>query len=830
MPDPTERPGNGADGHTGDPMHAIPLILASLLAGPAPALTEDWPGFRGDGTGRAVSILARGDGPVALELRWKRDLGSGYAGIALAEGLLVTAFGDGEHDLVAALDPETGAERWRHALAETSPGNDGSHAGPIGTPAIGGGRVFALGPRGDLVGLGLSDGAELWRVQLVNDLGCEKPLYGYAASPALVADTLVLPVGCETGAVAGFDAATGAVRWRAGEDGFFAQSAVVAELAGRRQVVLLGEKSLFGLDPESGELLWSFAHEGAPGSEMGSLTQSPMPIGGDRLFLKHENASALVVQVSSDEQGWHVTREHQVKGLNRSYSPPTLWGEQAYGFTARFLSALDLETGELLWRSREPGDGFVLSSDGMLAVLTKEGSLHLGAASPVGWQELARLDLFEDLAWTPPSASGNGIYVRSFGEIARVDVERTAPAAHPDDAANALPASLAPLAAGLAGGGPAAAAVDAFLEGRRLPLIDGDEVVFLWRGEARDVAIAGHMIGMRREEQMRRLPGTDLWWWSTRLDRRARVNYLFYVDYEPTPDPANPLRTRSTILGNDMNWLREDPVPMSWFAMPEWPGLASEAPRPTARGRIEKVTLQVQPPDQPEAEPVAVEAHVWLPPGYDEGDQRYPVAFVHSPWARELMGWPETLDAIGGVRIPPLIAVLVEAPRMSGFSRAFVDQVVPVVDERFRTRRDAASRANVGMGPQSLLAAVVGLRHRESFGRLGLQTVLALDEELATIDGLLADEALAKDPLRVYLEWGHWDLNSPHENMDMRASARLLRERLEAHGIETVGGEVWDSTDVASWRNRTAILLEALFPLEGDQAPADLGAWLVPEP
>ena len=73
------------------------LVASILLATPLGATSGDWPSFRGpDGTGRAVEVLSPGEGPLALELRWKRDLGSGYSGIAVAEGLLVTVFEAGE--------------------------------------------------------------------------------------------------------------------------------------------------------------------------------------------------------------------------------------------------------------------------------------------------------------------------------------------------------------------------------------------------------------------------------------------------------------------------------------------------------------------------------------------------------------------------------------------------------------------------------------------------------------------------------------------------------------------------------------------------------------
>ena len=35
---------------------------------------------------------------------------------------------------------------------------------------------------------------------------------------------------------------------------------------------------------------------------------------------------------------------------------------------------------------------------------------------------MARLDLFSDLSWTPPSFADGSIFVRSMGEMARVDI------------------------------------------------------------------------------------------------------------------------------------------------------------------------------------------------------------------------------------------------------------------------------------------------------------------------------------------------------------------------------------------------------------------------
>ena len=114
------------------------LYSASL----APSAADvAWPTFRGaDGTGRAVEVLAPGEGALALKLRWKRDLGSGYSGVSVAEGLLVTVFESGDRDVVGAFDPATGEEHWRYDLAPAYPGHDGSANGAMSTPAIAAGR------------------------------------------------------------------------------------------------------------------------------------------------------------------------------------------------------------------------------------------------------------------------------------------------------------------------------------------------------------------------------------------------------------------------------------------------------------------------------------------------------------------------------------------------------------------------------------------------------------------------------------------------------------------------------------------------------------------
>ena len=54
-----------------------------------------------------------------------------------------------------------------------------------------------------------------------------------------------------------------------------------------------------------------------------------------------------------------------------------------------------------------------------------------------------------------------------------------------------------------------------------------DHVYFLYRGDAKDVAITADMIGARQEEPMNHIPGTDLFWYHVQLEPDAMITYRF---------------------------------------------------------------------------------------------------------------------------------------------------------------------------------------------------------------------------------------------------------------------------------------------------------------
>ena len=281
-----------------------------------------------------------------------------------------------------------------------------------------------------------------------------------------------------------------------------------------------------------------------------------------------------------------------------------------------------------------------------------------------------------------------------------------------------------------------------------------------------------------------------------------------------------------------MNWFRGDPVEMSWFAMPEWPGLSTSLPEPIARGRMETVELSVEPmpgDDGEEPEPIALEAQVWLPRTTTTATPGIRWLYARTA-ALEAGDWPQTLDAVVGRTVEPLLVVFVDPPRGRATEGSFATQIVPQIDALFRTRPDREARAVVGMGWGGLAAAVTAFtpRRRRRRGRRAEPV-----PGRRTADGA-ADQRHRRS--RTPPPWrcgsisngGKWDLTSPHEEMNQRKFSRWGWDLFTEKGWEPIGGEVWDSTDFASWANRTDVLLEALFPLE--DAGAKLARWRTGSP
>ena len=664
--------------------------------------------------------------------------------------------------------------------------------------------MFGLGPRGKLFALDLTDGAEVWSTHLVDDHGATKPHYGFTTAPILIDEVLVVEQGVEEGkAIAGFDPADGKLLWALGEDKINYQSPIIAKIGGKNQVVAVGDKKMFGIDAADGKILWEYEHQG-DGGAIGAGSAVPVPAGDGRFLLLNSSDGSKMVQVENKDGAYEITEAWANNSFRGTYVTPAYHDGHLYGMSGRIFVCVDAATGETRWKSRQPGDGFPTVVGDKIVVITKPGSLHVVEASPKGYNEIAQLDLFDEHSWSAVAFAGGHLFARSMNRLVRVDL---AAATEIAQAASWVGnTKFGSFLAKVEAVTDRKALIDSFMSGQKsFPIVEAPGIVhFIYRGEAEDVGIVGDLLGFRREDPMVRVPGTDLFYYSMRVEPSAAASYGFIVDYaeEPIPDPLND-NAASGLFGD-----------VSFFSMPGWNSLDYDKAAGNS-GTMETV----------EWESAAKEgqkrtAQVYLPAGYDASN-KYPVAYIHiGQQALEDGLMKNTLDHVVGKTVQSLIAVFIhfdeETPgdtRPPAYQTMVTEELVPLIDEKYSTIVSREGRVTIGSGRGANVALTTAFSHSDVFGGVGAQS--AAIGFFGPVPFAELVKGAEEQPMAIYFDWGTYHFRSPHEAWDMSVDSRKAWEMLREKGYRPAGGERPEGYGWRIWRAHSEELLASLLPLSG---------------
>jgi outer membrane protein assembly factor BamB len=392
-------------------------------APPSPSAVEaqrgvlDYPQFLGperNGVVRGVR-LARDWSARPPRLVWRQPIGPAWSSFAVAGDQAVTQEQRGEEELVVSYDLATGSARWFHAdrvrYATVVAGE-----GPRATPTVRDGRVYAMGATGRLNALDLHTGGRLWGKDVVADNGAESLQWGRSGSP-LVAGQLVIvnPGGPDGRSLVAYHKDTGERVWGGGQDRASYSSPLLAELAGRQQVVILNNGSVAGHDPATGALLWEHAWP----HEQPSVAQ-PLPLSGDLVLVSAGyGVGSKLFRVSEGAGGTlAATLVWESPRLKSKFANFVHYQGHVYGLDDGVMTCIEASTGERRWKSGRYGHGQVLLVGDDLLVQTEEGEVVLVAPDPGSHRERARFAALEGKTWNPPALAGRFLLVRNDREAA----------------------------------------------------------------------------------------------------------------------------------------------------------------------------------------------------------------------------------------------------------------------------------------------------------------------------------------------------------------------------------------------------------------------------
>jgi enterochelin esterase-like enzyme len=189
------------------------------------------------------------------------------------------------------------------------------------------------------------------------------------------------------------------------------------------------------------------------------------------------------------------------------------------------------------------------------------------------------------------------------------------------------------------------------------------------------------------------------------------------------------------------------------------------------------------------------------------------VAIIHGgAVARERGSLIETLDRLGDERIEPLLLVFVGSVAPLGahepYAAMVADELIPYLDQAFRTIASREGRAHVGADFAGFAALYCAFSRPGDASRVGTHSAVMLDFMRAGLEPLFVTD----QPFDVYMDWGTYDFRNPDEAWDMVEMNRDLTELLRKQGFEPAGGESRTGPGWSVWRHRVADLLAALFP------------------
>jgi outer membrane protein assembly factor BamB len=376
----------------------------------------DWPGFRGrdrDGVVRGVRINTDWAGSPPIEL-WRRSIGPGWSSFAVHGDFLYTQEQRGDDEIVAAYRVSTGVPVWKHRDAARFWESNGG-AGPRATPTFSGGRLYAFGATGILNVLDAADGRVLWSRNVGADSNTKVPDWGFASSPLLVGDLVIVAA---AGKLVAYEAATGDLRWLGPDGGAGYSSPHFLTIHGVPQILLLDAHGATSVAPADGARLWDLM---VTSSAMSSpIVQPALTPDGDVLIGDGQASGLSRIAVSQEAGGWTVAERWKSTALKPFFNDFVVHKGHAFGFDGSILACIDLADGKRKWKGGRYGNGqlILLADQDLLLVVSEEGEVAVVSAATDKFTQLARIPAIEGKTWNHPVLAGNVLLVRNGEEMA----------------------------------------------------------------------------------------------------------------------------------------------------------------------------------------------------------------------------------------------------------------------------------------------------------------------------------------------------------------------------------------------------------------------------
>jgi outer membrane protein assembly factor BamB len=384
---------------------------------PIHAQTPDWFQWRGpnrDGQSAETGLLK--DWPAGgPKLLWRATgAGTGYSSFSSSNGRLYTLGARGDTEFVMAFDAASGQKRWEVPNGRRFRNDMGD--GPRSTPTVDGDRLYAFGGSGDLIALEVATGKRIWAVNVVQTFGGCPPNWGYSESPLVIGDRIVLNTGGRRASIVAIDKVTGKTLWQNHNDEAAYSSPMLLRTGSLAQVVFFTGQRALAVDPRDGRLLWSYNKV----SNNTANIATPI-VRGTRVFLSSDyGTGAALLEVRAAGNIASASEVYFTREMRNHHASSVVVGNTIYGFSSSILTALNFDTGQMVWRNRSVGKGSLIYADGRLYLYGEDGTIGLADAAPDAYRERGRFSIATSTnnpAWSHPIITNGKLIIRDQDNV-----------------------------------------------------------------------------------------------------------------------------------------------------------------------------------------------------------------------------------------------------------------------------------------------------------------------------------------------------------------------------------------------------------------------------
>ena len=406
-------------------------LVAAVSAFEASA--GEWPQILGpdrNGIASDDEVLAEewpAEGPYTL---WQRDVGSGYAGVAVADKRAILFHRVEGKEVTEALDAATGKTLWTDEHPTTFKPEVGGGDGPLCVPVIQGGRVVTFGAQGLLTCLDAATGKRLWQRNTHADFGAQTGYFGAGSSPIVMGKLVIVNVGGaknEAGIVA-FSVATGETVWtKTGERASYS-SPVPVMIGDVPHLLVITRYRVILLDPVTGAIRWQFAF-GARGPTVNAANPLVLADKQGKAHLLVTAAYGVGSLYGSFDKAGMTKIWAGTESLATQYCTPIARGGFLFAIDGRDdvppadFKCIKQSTGEVIWKESNFGYGSLIFANGKIIATKVDGELVLIRPDAAGLQVLARAKPFAGTIRALPALAAGKLYLRDDSTLKCLSVK-----------------------------------------------------------------------------------------------------------------------------------------------------------------------------------------------------------------------------------------------------------------------------------------------------------------------------------------------------------------------------------------------------------------------